>query len=218
MTAEFGGRPDKPPNGSKPPVQQPADLDEHPASSASEGEMAGPRPFAGAEPVAEQAFGDGDGNPKGHLRSVGPGAPPKEEPLSMMRAETEDEREQVETDTIRAENEAIRSETAIEEKRAASEIKIAENHADVEDEAIEVDTRTTDKERIFSMGMVAIGVLAALVLAFLSIGQPLEYRLSPLAGVFVSGWGGLRLRAITRNLKHLSTALGERTNAKEADS
>jgi hypothetical protein len=99
----------------------------------------------------------------------------------------------------------------IKEKDADAEIedKRERRTAELDDQArrtgaemsgLESRDRTTEFERYFSMGVVAVGLIATIILAFMTVGDPLEYRLTPLAGLLVSGTGGLRLRAINRTL------------------
>jgi hypothetical protein len=60
--------------------------------------------------------------------------------------------------------------------------------------------KTTQVERYFWMGVVAIGVLAAIVLAFVTAGQSVwEYRASPAAGLLLSSGGGFQLWSINRS-------------------
>lgn len=109
------------------------------------------------------------------------------------------------------EHERVEVELRIEEKRADAEIeeKRERRKGELADQArrtaaemtgLESRDRTTEFERYFFMAVVAIGLLVSIILAFVTFGQPLEDRLSPLAGVLISGTGGLRLRAINRTL------------------
>jgi hypothetical protein len=86
-------------------------------------------------------------------------------------------------------------------KRRAAEQEDQARRTGAEMSGLESRDRTTEFERYFFMGVVAVGLLATIVLAFMTVGEPLEYRLSPLVGVGISGVGGLRLRAINRMLQ-----------------
>jgi hypothetical protein len=57
--------------------------------------------------------------------------------------------------------------------------------------------RATEIERYACIGLAAIGVIAAIILAFRTAGQPLEYHLAPLPALFASGGAGWRLRTIS---------------------
>jgi Fe2+ transport system protein B len=59
---------------------------------------------------------------------------------------------------------------------------------------------TTMIERFFFMGVVAIGVIATVVLAFTKAHQQeLAFQLSPLSGIVLSGLGGISLRLLRRD-------------------
>lgn len=203
MSAEFGDRMGKPPDRGKSPGEGSPERDEHQAQPALEGPgfVSGPRPFAGAEPAIDPAAepeGGGGGRKPPHLHPVGSPEPPDEGPPPTTREDAEIERQRVETDTIRAQNEAIRSGTAIKEKDAESEIFTAENRAEVEDEAIEVETETTRRERIFFMWVVALGIVITVVSSIIAglIGQLLFFTGGGV-GLLATGGGLRRLGVLT---------------------
>lgn len=126
------------------------------------------------------------------------------------------------------EQERAEAELRIEEKKADAEIeeKRERRKGELADQArrtaaemtgLESRDRTTEFERYFFMAVVAIGLLASIILYFITVGQPLEYRLSPLAGVLISGTGGLRLRAINRMLLQSPPEEGKKGNAPEEE-
>jgi hypothetical protein len=229
MSAEFGNRTGKPPDRGKPPARDSGERDEPLAKPGpdAQGSVGGPghasagkgapepRPFAGAEPAAAQGspLGEGGGGRKlPYLRPVGSPEPPNDGPPPPTKEGAEIERQRVETDTIRARNEAIRSEAIIKEKKAASEIQIAENRAEVEDEAVEVDTETTRTERIFFMWMIALGVLITAISSVIAglAGQPLFFTGSGV-GLLAAGGGLRRLGVLTSPRRRKACLLGRRS-------
>jgi hypothetical protein len=215
VSPEFGNRMGKPPDRGKRPGE--LSLEEYLTQSGAGTSNAGsrahpdeqpqpPPPFAQPAAAAELAqSGDGGGGqkPPRTLRSVDAPEPPDEGPPPTTKEGAEVERQRVETDKIRAQNEGIRSDTGIKEEKAVSEIEIkeqkatseikrAESRAEIEDEALEVDTEMTRRERFFFMRVTAVGLLIIVVSPIVAglAGQPLYFGGGGV-GLLVTG-GGLR--------------------------
>lgn len=126
-----------------------------------------------------------------------------------IRKEGENARKQVEA-KINHDSERLQAEISDQAKRTDAETKIDEDRAQAEigDQArrtsaemtgLEGRDRTTVVERYFWMVVVAVGIIATIVLAFVTAdSSALKYHLTPTAGLLISGGGGLRLRALTR--------------------
>ncbi|MGN6815477.1 MAG: hypothetical protein ACTHK3_05250 [Solirubrobacterales bacterium] len=119
--------------------------------------------------------------------------------IVLSAAESTGERERERTEIgLRIAEKRTDAEIKDQEERRKAELSDQERRTMTEMNGLESHDRTTEVERYFFMAVIAIGMLATIVLAFMTVGQPLEYRLSPLAGLAVSGGGGLRLRGIAR--------------------
>ena len=116
----------------------------------------------------------------------------------QLRAEVDLKREQHQDG---ARNEQARTDAEIDREGKEIDAKIDDQarRTGAAMAALESDTETTRNERYFYMGVTAIGVIAAIVLAFLSVGQEgWEYRLSPGIGLLISGGAGLKLHWLAR--------------------
>jgi hypothetical protein len=90
---------------------------------------------------------------------------------------------------------------AIQNERKLTQAGIADQKRRTEAEMNGLERRdeTTQVERYFWMAVAAIGLIAAIVLAFLTAGHSAwEYRISPAAGLLLLGGSGLQLWSITR--------------------
>jgi hypothetical protein len=113
-------------------------------------------------------------------------------------AETENLREQGQA-KVRHEDKRVDADVIDRESRTNAEIDDQARRTATEMNGVERYDRTTEVERYFWMAIAAVGVMAAVALAFVTASESaLEYRLSPGTGLLVSGGAGLRLRSITR--------------------
>jgi hypothetical protein len=99
------------------------------------------------------------------------------------------------------EDQRKRTDADIADRLEWTRAKIAERQrrTEVETSGLGQHDKTTNVERYFWMGMVALGVLATIVLACITAGQSVwEYRISPVAGLLLSGGGGFQLWAISK--------------------
>ena len=100
-------------------------------------------------------------------------------------------------------NEAIKTKGEVSDKTVKA---VAEREkTEAETKLLEAKTkgqerndRATEIERYAYIGLAVIGVISAIILAFRTAGQPLEYHLAPLPALFVSGGAGWRLSAISQ--------------------
>lgn len=211
MSANFGERPGKPPDGGKQPPGFRAEPDGLSLNAAAEeeAEMAErppvPPPFPGTAPASPEPGdreGPGGGGKPPRLRTVGSPEPPDEGPPPATMEEAELERYRVETDEIRARNEAART-------RTASEDRNTNKRADAEVEGIKSDTKTTQHERYFFMGLTALGVLLTAISSVIAglTGQPLFFTGSSV-GLLATGGGLRRLSVLTSPRRRKACFLG----------
>jgi hypothetical protein len=116
------------------------------------------------------------------------------------RLKAEDESYQLRGD-VDLKREKQQADNRDREVRTDAEIERQGKETDVKVAAIKSETRTTRDERYFCMAIAAIGVLAAIALAFVNAGQGGEDHLGSGIGLLISGGAGFRLYRLTPKRK-----------------
>jgi hypothetical protein len=115
-----------------------------------------------------------------------------------LRTQSRNSRAQVDA-AIKDREERTRARVKRKGKLTQAKIEDREKRTEAEMSGLERRDRTTQVERYFWMGVVATGVLGAILLAFVTAGQSVwEYRVSPAASLMLSGGGGFQLWSINR--------------------
>jgi hypothetical protein len=116
----------------------------------------------------------------------------------QIRADVEFKKEQQQADN-RDRQVRTDAELDVRHKKCDAGIEDQGRRLGAEMAALESDAKTTRDERYFYMGVAAVGVIAAIALAFLNAGQGgWEHQLSPGVGLLISGGAGFKLHSIKR--------------------
>lgn len=128
--------------------------------------------------------------------------------IELDKAEAEDKRSKQQADIHDQETRTNRGLDLAEEK-AKAENTDQELWSAAKLDDFRLRSRTDQVERYFFMCVLAIGIIAAIVLAAISADQSTAaYRLSPLTGLLISGGSGLKLRSLTRSQGRDETETG----------
>lgn len=118
-----------------------------------------------------------------------------EDASKQIEAQIESEREQMLAD-IRDREKRTDAENADQARRTGAEMSQLESETENRRKLTDAEIQ----ERRFCMIIIAVGVIATVILSFLTAGQSgWGYRLMPGTGLLISGGGALRLRSIALN-------------------